>query len=58
MLNIKGDVVTHTSDWFDKLMELCARMIKEGKAYVDDTKQEQVCLHSGGRHHCLINVVP
>ena len=36
-LGIKPDVVTHTSDYFDKLQELCMQMIASGKAYVDDT---------------------
>ena len=42
LLGIKADVVTHTSDYFDKLQELAVRMIKEGHAYADDTQQEQM----------------
>eukprot|EP00741_Cyanophora_paradoxa_P025388 tig00000378_g24507.t1 len=41
-LQIKPDVTTHTSDYFDKCAELCERMIKEGKAYVDDTPVEKL----------------
>ncbi|KAI3657184.1 hypothetical protein MP638_007461 [Amoeboaphelidium occidentale] len=36
-LEVKGDVITWTSDYFDKMYELAKQMIKEGKAYVDDT---------------------
>lgn len=41
-LDIKADVVTHTSDWFEKTMELCTQMIKEGTAYTDNTEQAQM----------------
>lgn len=40
MLHIKPDRFTHTSDHFDTLLGLCERMIREGKAYVDDTDPE------------------
>ena len=36
-LGIKPDVVTHTSDYFGELEELCGKMIRDGLAYVDDT---------------------
>ena len=42
MLKIKGDKVTWTSDHFDTLYNYALKMIKEGKAYVDDTQQEQM----------------
>ncbi|WAR19673.1 SYEP-like protein [Mya arenaria] len=38
----ENEEFTHTSDHFDKLLELCERMIREGKAYVDDTEPEQM----------------
>ncbi|ONK61707.1 uncharacterized protein A4U43_C08F32730 [Asparagus officinalis] len=41
-LNIKYDVVTYTSDYFPQLMEMAERLIREGKAYVDDTPREQM----------------
>lgn len=41
-LGIKYDVVTYTSDYFPKLMEMAERLICEGKAYVDDTPREQL----------------
>lgn len=49
MMGIKGDVVTHTSDYFEQLLELAVVMIKEGKAYADDTPQEQMGEQRGSR---------
>jgi glutamyl-tRNA synthetase len=42
LLDIKGDIVTHTSDYFDQIYELAVKIIKTGKAYADDTEQAQV----------------
>jgi len=42
MLGIKYDQFTHTSDHFDRLLDLCERMIREKKAYVDNTEKEQM----------------
>jgi glutamyl-tRNA synthetase len=39
LIGIPSDVVTHTSDYFDQIYELAIQMIKNGKAYVDDTDQ-------------------
>lgn len=33
---------THTSQYFDLMLELCEKLIKEGKAFVDDTPAEQM----------------
>ncbi|KAG6554266.1 hypothetical protein Mapa_004182 [Marchantia paleacea] len=41
-LGVKGDALTYTSDYFEQLMEMAERLIKEGKAYVDDTPREQM----------------
>lgn len=41
-LGIKYDCVTYTSDYFPQLMEMAERLIKEGKAYIDDTPREQM----------------
>jgi len=41
-INIHGDVITHTSDYFDRIYELAIKLIEEGKAYTDNTVQEQV----------------
>jgi glutamyl-tRNA synthetase len=42
LLGIHGDVITYTSDHFDRLYEQAIKLIKLGKAYCDDTVQEQV----------------
>ncbi|TID15767.1 hypothetical protein CANINC_004296 [Pichia inconspicua] len=42
LLGIKGDLITYSSDYFDKMYELAVQMIKEGKAYCDDTPLEQM----------------
>eukprot|EP00899_Mesostigma_viride_P002419 jgi/Mesvir1/12178/Mv00421-RA.1 len=39
-LGIKPDLSSHTSDFFDELMAMCDKMLREGKAYVDDTDVE------------------
>ena len=41
-LGIKYDSVTYTSDYFPKLMEMAESLIKQGKAYVDDTPMVQM----------------
>ncbi len=42
ILNIVPDRISHSSDHFDKVMELATKMIQEGKAYVDSTEKEQI----------------
>ena len=42
LLGIKYDQVTYTSDYFQQLYEACVNMIKDGKAYADNTPQEQL----------------
>ena len=42
LLGVKHDQVTYTSDYFQQLYEMCVKMIKDGKAYADDTPQEQL----------------
>ncbi|XP_017877336.1 bifunctional glutamate/proline--tRNA ligase [Ceratina calcarata] len=37
LLQIKPDRFTHTSDYFDLMLEYCTKLIKDGNAYVDDT---------------------
>ncbi|CAN1190672.1 Glutamate--tRNA ligase, cytoplasmic [Linum perenne] len=46
-LGIKYDAVTHTSDYFPDLIEMAEKLIKEGKAYVDDTPREQMQYERG-----------
>ncbi|KAI0807854.1 glutamate-tRNA ligase [Fomes fomentarius] len=42
LLEVHGDTITHTSDYFDQLYEFAIQIIKLGKAYADDTEQEQM----------------
>lgn len=37
LLKIKPDVFTYSSDYFDLMLEYCEKLMKAGKAYVDDT---------------------
>ncbi|KAJ0094945.1 hypothetical protein Patl1_15410 [Pistacia atlantica] len=41
-LGIKYEEVTYTSDYFPDLMEMAENLIRQGKAYVDDTPREQM----------------
>ena len=41
-LGIKPTRFTHTSDLFDVMLKYAEKMIKDGKAYVDDTDAEQM----------------
>jgi glutamyl-tRNA synthetase len=49
--------ITHTSDYFDLMLEYCTQMIKEGNAYVDDTDVETMraermaCIESKNRNN-------
>lgn len=40
LLEIVPDRWTHTSDYFDVLLGFCEQLLKEGKAYVEDTCAE------------------
>lgn len=42
LLGIKGDRITYSSDYFQEMYELCVKLIKEGKAYCDDTPTEKM----------------
>ncbi|KAJ3112513.1 hypothetical protein HDU96_004494 [Phlyctochytrium bullatum] len=42
LIGIKPDIVSHTSDHFDKLYDLAIVLIKKGLAYCDDSTQEQM----------------
>ncbi|XP_031435623.1 bifunctional glutamate/proline--tRNA ligase isoform X1 [Clupea harengus] len=44
MLQIKPDQFTYTSDHFPAIQKLAEGMLKEGKAYIDDTPPEQMKL--------------
>lgn len=40
LLEIKPDRFTHTSDYFDLMLQLCENLIRKGSAFVDDTDAE------------------
>ncbi|KJH51641.1 glutamine--tRNA ligase [Dictyocaulus viviparus] len=40
LLNVIPHRWTHTSDYFDVMLEMCEKLLREGKAYVDDTDME------------------
>ena len=42
MLDIKPDHFSFTSDWFDVCLDFAEKLIKKGKAYVDDTPADQM----------------
>ena len=42
LLGIKGDRITYSSDYFQEMYDLAVKMIKEGKAYCDDTPLEKM----------------
>lgn len=39
LMGIRPDKTSYTSDYFDELYQYCITLIKEGKAYADDTDQ-------------------
>lgn len=42
MLEIKPDMFTHTSQYFDVMLVYCEKLLKDGKAYIDNTDPEQM----------------
>ncbi|VDD83405.1 unnamed protein product [Mesocestoides corti] len=56
-LGVHWDSLTYTSDYFDRMIDFCTQLIKDGKAYADDTdaetmrnqreaRQESACRHN------------
>lgn len=46
-LGFKWDNIYHASDYFQKLWDFAIRLIKEGKAYVDEQTSEQIAAQKG-----------
>ena len=42
MLNIKPDIFSFTSDYFELYLSYADKLIEEGKAYIDDTPPEEM----------------
>lgn len=42
LLGIKGDMMTYSSDYFEKMYDLAIKLIKDGNAYCDDTPLEKM----------------
>jgi len=42
-----GDRLYYASDYFEQLFEYAVKLIKKGKAYVDDTNAEEISAHRG-----------
>jgi glutamyl-tRNA synthetase len=40
LLGVKPDRISHSSDYFQQMYEGCIKLIKDGKAYADDTVKE------------------
>ena len=42
MLQIKPDVFSYTSDYFDVYIDLAGKLVSDGMAYVDNTPPDQM----------------
>lgn len=42
LLGVKGDIMSHTSDFFPEIEKYCEQMLREGSAYADNTLVEQM----------------
>lgn len=64
MLNVIPDRWTHSSDHFEMMLQMCEKLLKEGKAYVDDTdtetmrKEREERVESKNRNTCELLKLP
>lgn len=42
LLGVKGDIMSHTSDFFPQIEKYCEQMLQEGTAYADNTPLEKM----------------
>lgn len=42
LLGVKGDILSHTSDFFPQIEKYCEQMLREGTAYADNTNVEKM----------------
>jgi glutamyl-tRNA synthetase len=42
LLGVKGDIMSHTSDFFPEIEKYCEMMLREGTAYADNTPLEKM----------------
>lgn len=49
LMGIEPDLVSYSSDYFDRLYDYCIQMIKDGNAYADDTPQMEAREQRGNR---------
>jgi bifunctional glutamyl/prolyl-tRNA synthetase len=60
MLQIQPDRFTHSSDYFDRMLDYCEQLLREGKAYVDNTdpetmrKERETRTESKNRSNCMV----
>ena len=63
MLQVNYDQMTRTSDHFDTLIGYCEQLLREGKAFVDDTeaetmrKEREERIQSRNRNNCNFSTV-
>ena len=53
-LGAKPDAISHSSDHFDRCQEIAKTLLREGKAFMDDTDQETM---QAERKELLINLM-
>ena len=41
-MQVKPDIFSFSSDYFDELMSLAERLLREGKAFIDSTPPDQM----------------
>ena len=49
LMGITPDRTSYSSDYFQEMYDYCVQMIKDGKAYADDTEQETMAMERMGR---------